>query len=773
MGFSPFSMRPGSKLTGALCHGLLAAAVAMTTGCGGNSNSNSNNQAPTITSFMATPAVIPPGGTAILTGLWPLLLTGVAPTGVITPGNYNVLSGTPVPVSPLVTTTYTLTVNNTTGTIVTTTATVTVSGVASPTLNVVAGQPSGAGMVNGVASAAKFTFPCGVAVDGLGNTYVADTDNSVIRIINASGVATFAGNPGHPGSANGTGKAASFNQPSGLAVDGSNNVYVADTGNSTIRFITPAGAVTTLAGTAGSVGSVNGPAAGATFNHPYALTVAASGNVYVADTGNHALRLLTPGGVVSTLAGTVSIPGAVDGPAVSASFNQPQGVAVDGSGNVYVADTGNNTLRMITAAGIVSTPAGKAGSAGHSDGTGVAARFDAPTGLTATAAGIVYVADSGNQTIRKVVTGGVVTTLAGTAGTFGSVNALGTAASFYNPHGLALDGSANLYVADASNNLIRLISPVAQVSNLAGVQGLPGWVEGTGITVRFNNPTGVAVDEVGNAYVAEAGDNVIRKISAAGISSTVAGTALVTGAANGAGSAASFYQPVDVAVSGGGDLYVVDAGNQLIRMISAAGVVSNLAGTVGAAGYLDGPGNTARFSSPSALALDPLSNVYVADTGNGLIRLISTAGNVTTVGSGFSNLQGVAVDAAGNIYAADAATHAVYILAPSKAMAVLAGIPGTAGSLDGAGATATFNHPTRLCLDGAGNLYVTDANNDTIRKIVLATGVVSTVVGIAGTDSILLGNLPGALADPSGIACDPLTGQLYICVPDTILAASF
>ena len=767
MGFFPFQTRQKSRLTLALSPLAATAAVILMTGCKGSSSTN--NLPPTITSFMATPATIAPGGTAELVGIFPILSNGNVPSGTVTPGNYIVNSGSVVPVSPLVTTTYTLTVSNQTGQTVTQSTTVTVGGVIQASLGVFAGLPSGVGMVNGTASAAKFDFPCSVAVDASGNTYVADTGNACIRLISPAGVvSTFAGNPGHPGSADGTGPAATFNQPDGLAVDKNGNVYVADTANDTLRMITPAGVVTTVAGKAGVAGSVNGPAASATFNQPSAVAVDASLNLYVADSANHTIRLVTPAGVVSTLAGTGSA-GKADGPAVSAAFNTPMGVAVDAAGNVYVADTHNHTIRQISA-GIVSTLAGTAGAPGSADGTGVKASFSGPTGLTVAATGTLFVADTGNQTLRAIKAG-VVTTLAGTAGTFGDVNALGKAATFYTPRGLALDGSANLYVADASNNLIRQVSPVANVTNFAGVAGSPGFVEGKGSAIAFNNPVGLAVNAAGTLYVAEATNHIIRMVTSAGQSSTVAGTALMAGYQDGPGATAAFNGPTDVILDGAGNLYVADAGNQVIRKISA-GSVTTLAGTPGTAGLLDGPAATAVFNHPGMLALDLLGNVYVADTGNGAIRLISTGGVVSTVASGFKQIQGLAVDATGNLYIADAGAHAIYVLSGLKPATLLAGQPGVAGSADGQALSATFDHPTRLTLDAAGNLYVTDAYNDTIRKLTPG-GVVSTVVGKAGVATTLPGNLPGGLANPAGIAVAPTSGLLFICVPDAILSVQF
>ena len=244
--------------------------------------------------------------------------------------------------------------------------------------------------------------------------------------------------------------------PSGLAVDLSNNVYVADTGNNTIRKITPAGVVTTLAGTPGNSGIENGTGTGAQFNAPRAVAVDHAGNIYVADTGNSTIRLITPAGAVSTLAGQAGFADAIDGNVASAYFSFPAGIAVDSATNVYVSDTGNYTLRKITPDGTVSTLAGLAGQAGISDGLGANARFSSPYGITVDASGNIYVAGRGNDTIRLITPAGLVSTLGGLAGTTGNADGVGGAASFSGPLALAVDASGNVYVADSANYTVRL-----------------------------------------------------------------------------------------------------------------------------------------------------------------------------------------------------------------------------------------------------------------------------------------------------------------------------
>lgn len=475
--------------------------------------------------------------------------------------------------------------------------------------------------VDGTGAAASFGVPSGIAVDGAGNLFVADAGTNTIRKITAAGVvSTLAGTAGSAGSADGTGPAARFNAPQGMAVDGAGNVYVADTGNSSIRKITPGGAVTTLATDA------------VYFNAPRGVAVDGAGNVYVADSGDSAICKIAPDGTVTTLAGTLGTEGSADGPAASAGFAAPQGVAVDAAGNLYVGDTANDTIRKITPNGMVITVAGALGNVqGSADGAGTAARFFDPQGVATDGAGNVYVADTYNDTIRKITQAGTVTTLAGAAGETGSADGTGAAARFYEPRGVAVDGAGNVLVADWVNATIRKITPVGVVSTFAGKAGTPGSADGLLASARFSGPMGLAVDGAGNVYVADNGNSTIRKITPEGTVSTLAGAAGVNGSADGSGAAARFTSPEGVAVDATGNVFVADTMNQTIRKITPEGVVTTLAGMAGSPGTTDGVGAAATFNWPQALAVDGAGNVYVADTRNNAVRKITPSGEVSTV----------------------------------------------------------------------------------------------------------------------------------------------
>jgi len=352
-------------------------------------------------------------------------------------------------------------------------------------------------------SNSSYTFPVGIAISPLtptntGGTIASPGSVGLVSTLAGSGIAAFA---------NGTGTAASFNYPHGVAVDGSGNIYVADRDNNLIRKISPVGVVSTLAGS-GIPAYADGMGTAASFNYPHGVAVDHNGNVYVADGDNHRIRKISPAGLVSTLAGS-GTPAYADDTGKAASFYYPFGIAVDGSENVFVADQGNNRIRKISPEGVVSTLAGS-GTPAYADGTGTEASFYYPFGIAVDGSGNVFVADHFNHRIRKISPTGVVSTLAG-SGTPAYADSTGIAASFNYPQGIALDGIGYVYVSDWFNNRIRKISPEGVVSTLAG-SGNYAYADGTGTAASFDSPTGIAVDSSGNVYVADGWNQRIRKI---------------------------------------------------------------------------------------------------------------------------------------------------------------------------------------------------------------------------------------------------------------------
>ena len=518
------------------------------------------------------------------------------------------------------------------------------------------------GSADGQGSAASFYNPGGVAVDAEGNVYVADTYNNTVRRITPAGaVTTVAGIVGMQGSADGPAATATFSAPSSIAVDAAGNVYIADPFNNTIRKLA-ASVVSTLAGTPGVSGGADGTGAAAQFNHPSGVAVDAAGTIYVADTANHTVRRVTAAGIVTTLAGTAGASGATDGAGSAARFGSPVGVRVDASGTIYVTDNGNSAIRRVTASGVVTTFAGAPASPGSADQTGAAASFSTPYGIAADAAGNIYVADFANSTIRKVTPAGAVTTLAGSPGVTGSADGTGSAARFSRPQGLGVDAHGTVYVADTDNFTIRAITGAGVVTTLAGSPGMRGNLDGVGSAAQFGNPTSVVVDPAGIAYVADgfsirkintadssvttlvsqkfmvlsslaldasgnlyASDwqaSTISKVTPAGVVTTLAGTALQYGWVDGTGAAARFDSPEGIAVDSAGNVYVADLLNQVIRKITSAGVVTTIVGVHFAQGVVLGalPASLNRPYGVALLPGQPVSLAISSQAENAILR---------------------------------------------------------------------------------------------------------------------------------------------------------
>lgn len=654
-----------------------------------------------------------------------------------------------------------------------------------PEISLLAGALGGSGNANGTGTGGRFNTPVGIAVDSTGNFYVADSEDHVIRKITSAGViTTFAGTSGKSGFINDTGSLARFNKPQGVALDTADNVYVADSDNNAIRKISPAGVVTTLAG--GTQGELDGTGSAAQFNGPVGLVVDPAGNVYVTDTGNHTVRQITPGGVVSTLAGFNGEASFINGRGSVARFNTPVGIAIDNStGNLYVADAVNQVIRqIIMPTADVSTFAGAPNDAGSADGVAAVARFNTPVGIAIdNSTHGFYVTEFVNQTVRVIASSGAVSTLAGSAGITGAVdNATGSAARFNLPVGVALDAAGNVYVADSSNHAIRKVSAAGAVTTFAGLMAATGSVDGSGGVARFTAPAGITVDQDGTITVADASNHTIRSITMAGAVTTLAGGAGVPGVLDGAALLSRFNTPLGVASDAAGNHYVVDTGNHTVRKISPAGEVTTLAGKAGEKGVADGAGDVARFSSISGIAVDTAGFVYVSDFESHTIRKITPEGVVSTLaglagtsgstdGTGsvarFNSPIGLAVGLTGTLYVADTGNHTIRMITPDGVVSTLAGTTGVAGVLDATGAAARFNGPIGLAVDADDNLYVADTGNSTLRMITPAR-VVTTLAGIAGSNGVALGSLPGGLNAPTGVAIG-LDGNLYVSSENAIL----
>ena len=528
--------------------------------------------------------------------------------------------------------------------------------------------------------------------------------------------------------------------PHGVAMDGADSLYVADTDNHRIRKVTPDGVISTVAGTGFFGYGESGGATETPLAYPVGVTVDAAGNLYIA----HADQILkvTPEGVLSTVAGTGTEGFSGDfGPATSARLRFPRGLALDEAGNLYIADRWNHRIRKVAANGVISTVAGSGTRwFGGDGGPAASAALDAPWHLTVDGAGNLYIADTRNHRVRKVTPDGVITAVAGNgAPGFSGDGGAATAARLRFPTDVAADSAGNIYVADGDTDRIRKVTPEGVISTVAGMSHMAGDGEGATAALLFF-PTGVSSGDRGNVYIADTFNHRIRKVAPDGVISTVAGAGEQGfGGDGGPATEAQLSYPRDVLPDSAGNLYIADTSNNRIRKLSPDGVISTVAGT-GTEGFSgdSGPATAARLSFPRGLALDEAGNLYIADRWNHRIRKVTPDGMISTVaGSGFSPFfrgdgipatqadlyfpDRVAVDADGSLYIADTFNERVRKVAPDGMISTVAGTGQSGFSGDGGpAAAARLNAPTGVAVDLAGNVYIADAHNSRIRVLTLA-----------------------------------------------------
>jgi uncharacterized protein (TIGR03437 family) len=480
---------------------------------------------------------------------------------------------------------------------------------------------------NGPAANAQLNNPFGVAVDSAGNLYITDTGNQRIRKVSNGVIATVAGNgtAGFSGD-NGPAISAKLGTPIGITVDLAGNLYIADRDNNRIRKVA-SGVITTAAGngTEGFSGD-NGPAANAQLSVPISVAVDSPGNLYIADSYNNRIRKVANGAIATVAGGGTPLGG--DGPALSWQFGDPSGVAVDSAGNLYITDEASNRIWKVSN-GLIAVVAGN-GTSGFSgdNGPATSAQLDKPIGAAVDSAGNLFIADTGNNRVRKVANG-MITTVAGNATPgFSGDNGPATSAQLNVPYGVAVDSDGNLYIADSGNNRIRKVAS-GMVTTVAG-NGTPGFSGdgGPATAAVLDQPYGVAVDGAGNLYISDDYfDNRIRKVSN-GVITTVAGNGYPGfGGDNIPATSTELWEPAGIALDSAGNLFIADLINQRIRKVSN-GVITTVAGN-GMEGFSgdSGPAFNAQLSRPQGVAVDSSGNVYIADGGNNRIRLLTPAGS--------------------------------------------------------------------------------------------------------------------------------------------------
>lgn len=508
--------------------------------------------------------------------------------------------------------------------------------------------------------------------------------------------------------------------------------------------------------------------AGTRFNGPSGITTDGA-NLFVADSDNHVIRKIElASGSVTTLAGSAGHMGYADGTGAAARFNKPAGITTDGS-YLYVVEIENSTIRQIElATGIVTTLAGSPYQACWGDHPpGTPATFCGPTGITMVGTNL-YVTDTGDSVIRKVdANTGFITTFAGQVASYGSADGSSTEARFTFPRGIVSDG-INLFVAD--NGTIRKIEiATGNVTTLAGSAGLTGASDGTGTQARFNGPSGITTDGA-CLFVTDAGNSTIRKVViATGIVTTLVGEAYFDGSSDGIGSDAQFNHPSGITTDGT-NLFISDTSNHTIRkVVIATGLVTTISGSISSLGDADDTGSEARFNGPTGITTDG-TNLFITDTAHHTIRKVVIAtGVVTTFAgapyyssgdsdgfgpeAGFNRPSGITTDGS-NLFIADTHNNTIRkIVIATRVVTTLAGSAGNWGLTDGIGNSARFNMPLGITTDGV-NLFVTDSNNLTIRKVVISTGAVTTLAGNGNLDFV------NGFYSPSGITTDGI--NLYV-----------
>jgi uncharacterized protein (TIGR03437 family) len=596
----------------------------------------------------------------------------------------------------------------------------------------------------GPAIAAHLNLPAGVAVDHSGNVYIADTgDNSIREVGTNAVISTIAGN-GFGGYSGDTGLAVDsvLLQPHDVFVDGSSNVYIADTGNAVVREITAstgiidfiAGSCQTSACSIGYSGD-GGLANSAGLIEPFAVAVDSSGNVYIAEPTDGRIRQINSKADINTIAGNGTLGFSGDGAAATAAeLNRPTGVAVDGSGNIYIADSLNNRIRVVKSGSSIATFAGNGGYSYSGDGgPATSAQLNAPHGVAADSAGNFYIADSGNNVVRKVSAGGAITTLAGTgtAG-FGGDGGVATSAQLSGPQGVAVDGAGNVYIADTGNSRVREVSG-STITTVAG-SGTPGYAGdgGAAASAKLYSPVGLALDAKGNLYIADTNNSAIRKVTS-GTISTVAGNGLQGYSGDGSAALnAQLNDPQGVAVDTAGNLYITDTLNYRVRMVSPNGKIATIAGN-GVGGYSGdgGPAGQAQLSYPTGIAVDTAGDVFFADAGAS-VRKVFASGTISTI--------------AGN------------------------GSIGYTGD-GGAATSASLNGPTGIAVDSRGDLYVADSGNNAVRllhiQLAAVTNGASNLTGAIAPGEVIV--LYGSGLGPDSLATYQLVNGV---VPASVAGTS-
>ena len=587
-------------------------------------------------------------------------------------------------------------------------------------IEVIAGSP----FANNFPRTTKFFNS--IAVDSENNTYITDITNQQILKVTPDGVLTsFAGNKTY-GYKDGFRQNASFANPSGLAFDLNGNLLIADRGNHVIRKIDLSGNVTTIAGVAGISGSKDGIMSASNFSEPNSLTVDQNGNIFVADTGNSTIRKISPDGFVSTFAGSAMERNFINGNGKNARLNQPTRIISDKLGNLFFLETFGLVIRKINANADVSLFAGDLSRYGHLDGHVSQASFSAISDITIDNQGVIYLTDIKDHAIRQISKQGIVSTLSGSYNTKFTEDGIGMNAHFNSPKNIVSSSNGNLTILEQISDLnkanLRTMSNQGVVMTLMGSDAGSGFNDGKSENARFSSLMGVARSSNGKVFVVDSGNNAIREIDASGFVRTFAGGSISEETKDGIGTEATFSGLTALAIDARDNIFVSNTSKNNIRKITTDKVVTSFAGEPSFfGGYLDGLGLNAKFARIMGLAINDQGDLLISDTGNNSIRKSSPNGLVTTI----------------------------------------AGQKLKLGSVDGSLFLANFGKPSGIITNSSGTTYIADSFSHVIRKI-SPDGQVTTIAGTPG----VAGNKDGlgfnaSFNNPNGLALDK-NNNLYV-----------
>ena len=675
-----------------------------------------------------------------------------------------------------------------------------------PLLTLYAGTGTSGVPTPGPATNSKLSNPRGIAIDSLGNLYIADTGDSVIEKVTPTGVLSIIAGTGISGTpVPGPAASSPLGHPAGMATDASGNLYIADTGYSAIEKITPDGVLSIVAGTGTRGAEVPGPATSSPLGVPTGVAVDGTGNLYIADYLNVVVAKVTPLGMLSVVAGNGAFGTPVAGPATATPLGNPRGIALDGSGNLFIADSGYGVVEKVTPGGTLSVIAGTGIRGTPTPGIATNSKLNNPYALTTDAQGNLYIADSDNHVIEEVSTGGTLSIFAGT-GIYGTPTpGTATGSRFASPNGLALDASGNLFIADYDSAVVAnitlsgvLIGNLPQSGSVGGsfspsvastgdgttsvTSATPGICSVAGSTVNFIAAgTCNLVSHVASGPNYAGADGAMQSFTIARgtpsvLLSIIAGTGTKGTTTPGPATSATLGGPNGVAVDASGNLYIADFSNHIVQKVTPSGLLSIVAGNGTQGAPTPGPATSSMLSNSQSIAVDASGNLYIADADNAVIEKVTPGGVLSivagtgspgtpTAGSATRSMlrypADVTVDSAGNLYIADYSNYVIEKVTPAGDLSIVAGTGNYGAPTPGAATSSRLNGPSGVAVDASGNLYIADSGNALVEKV-NPGGVLSIVAGNGTSGAPSQGVAIGSsLGYPEAVTVDA-SGNLYI-----------